>query len=174
MPRDDMTSYRMVHYLQYPRSLIKRATTDPIIGHHFMKQVVDDMRPHLLSKGPFRCNGEPGCPHKVMGFSNSPAAWLHIDPPFIRDAVVIPTCMRTECAIVAKQKTDRILRLGNGDSLADSRSRFCQHCRGIETEGKTLLHCARCTATYYCNKECQKLDWKAGHKEKCIPYSGSK
>lgn len=30
-----------------------------------------------------------------------------------------------------------------------------------------LLQCSRCRQRYYCSKECQKVDWKDGHKEYC-------
>ncbi len=39
----------------------------------------------------------------------------------------------------------------------------CQHCK------KTcrLLQCARCRSVFYCSRECQKQDWKAGHRKQC-------
>ena len=34
---------------------------------------------------------------------------------------------------------------------------------------RTFLPCARCRAVVYCGKDCQRKDWKAGHKERCRP-----
>jgi hypothetical protein len=31
----------------------------------------------------------------------------------------------------------------------------------------TLMICTRCKMAYYCSKECQKSQWKAGHKQAC-------
>jgi hypothetical protein len=33
--------------------------------------------------------------------------------------------------------------------------------------GTKLLRCTRCKIALYCNKECQKADWKRGHKKEC-------
>jgi len=38
----------------------------------------------------------------------------------------------------------------------------------LEAEKKSkLLICAGCSSVNYCSKECQKKDWKNGHKQKC-------
>ena len=34
-------------------------------------------------------------------------------------------------------------------------------------KGKALSKCAKCSQTKYCSRDCQKVDWKAGHKEAC-------
>ncbi|GBE89835.1 hypothetical protein SCP_1701600 [Sparassis crispa] len=41
----------------------------------------------------------------------------------------------------------------------------CKHC-GVHDLQKTLFHCAGCTTSYYCSKECQRADWKS-HKMTC-------
>ncbi|KAG9239879.1 hypothetical protein BJ878DRAFT_9644 [Calycina marina] len=48
------------------------------------------------------------------------------------------------------------------------RSRVCQHCGIRQSESSAaLLKCGRC-ATYYCDREHQKSDWKDGnHKTSC-------
>lgn len=44
----------------------------------------------------------------------------------------------------------------------------CYFCGVPEgTEGITLSRCARCGAAFYCSRECQTADWKAGHKADC-------
>ena len=40
-----------------------------------------------------------------------------------------------------------------------------KHCRKIAEEG--AKECSRCGAARYCSKECQRKDWKAGHKLVC-------
>lgn len=42
----------------------------------------------------------------------------------------------------------------------------CEGCQQ-EKERKELMVCTGCNARYYCNAECQRKDWKAGHREEC-------
>jgi len=49
---------------------------------------------------------------------------------------------------------------------------YCNNCRMPsrlleKMTGKKLLRCTRCKIALYCNKECQKADWKRGHKKEC-------
>ncbi|KAJ7116973.1 hypothetical protein C8R44DRAFT_738839 [Mycena epipterygia] len=39
-------------------------------------------------------------------------------------------------------------------------------CGKIE-QNRDLRHCATCRTTNYCSKDCQLIDWRAGHKEEC-------
>jgi len=39
-------------------------------------------------------------------------------------------------------------------------------CKSLNTE--TQKCCVECRAVYYCNRECQAADWKAGHKKDCV------
>ena len=43
----------------------------------------------------------------------------------------------------------------------------CNACQA--PEGTTLKHkiCSACKQVFYCSPECQRADWKAGHKEQC-------
>jgi hypothetical protein len=43
---------------------------------------------------------------------------------------------------------------------------ICGNCGKLETEDINLLQCARCKTVNYCNRECQKSDWKY-HKVDC-------
>ena len=45
---------------------------------------------------------------------------------------------------------------------------MCRNC-SKPAIGIKLLKCARCQQAYYCSKECQKIDWKSGHKTVCEP-----
>ncbi|KAL9976023.1 hypothetical protein ACROYT_G013253 [Oculina patagonica] len=44
----------------------------------------------------------------------------------------------------------------------------CAFCKQMDTEGITLKKCSACKAVVYCSTQCQKKDWKAGHKQKCL------
>lgn len=55
----------------------------------------------------------------------------------------------------------------NKNNADDKTSRRCGACRKTEEElGASLLNCAKCRSTQYCNKECQRKDWKM-HKLIC-------
>ena len=45
--------------------------------------------------------------------------------------------------------------------------KLCSTCQA--PEGSTLKHkvCSACKQAFYCSGECQKVDWKQGHKERC-------
>eukprot|EP01084_Bolivina_argentea_P156113 272056_1 len=40
------------------------------------------------------------------------------------------------------------------------------NCSSCNSKG-ARLRCASCKRAYYCNKKCQRADWKSGHKQKC-------
>lgn len=41
---------------------------------------------------------------------------------------------------------------------------FCETCRKVGTDHKK---CGRCEIIHYCSRECQIIDWKAGHSKSC-------
>lgn len=43
---------------------------------------------------------------------------------------------------------------------------YCGRCRK-ESESASLNKCGGCKSVVYCSKECQTLDWKAGHRQIC-------
>lgn len=43
----------------------------------------------------------------------------------------------------------------------------CTCCGRMGSEDVILMKCSACKAVVYCTRECQKKDWKAGHKQKC-------
>jgi hypothetical protein len=47
-------------------------------------------------------------------------------------------------------------------------SDMCRNCSTIAKPGQRLLQCTRCKTAHYCNKLCQKTDWKR-HKSECHP-----
>lgn len=53
-----------------------------------------------------------------------------------------------------------------GPSSSAPSMNICTYCQII---GTGMLKCSSCLVSHYCNKECQKKDWKQRHKELCIP-----
>ena len=48
------------------------------------------------------------------------------------------------------------------------RRRLCDFCKKSEPQlKKKVLTCSRCKGAFYCSQECQKKDWKKGHKRVC-------
>ena len=47
-------------------------------------------------------------------------------------------------------------------------SMACRYCRRPPEADKPLRKCTRCKAVKYCGKECQRKDWKLGHKVDCF------
>lgn len=58
-----------------------------------------------------------------------------------------------------------ILNNARGIYLASIIKRECHYCH--MTSSNVNQRCGRCKLVYYCSKDCQKLHWKAGHKEVC-------
>jgi len=54
-------------------------------------------------------------------------------------------------------------------------SRQCSWCGQMlasHSRNGKLLSCATCKGTHYCDRVCQKRDWKRGHKSMCRPAEG--
>lgn len=43
----------------------------------------------------------------------------------------------------------------------------CASCQAPEGLAMKHKQCSACKAVYYCSVECQRVDWKAGHKNRC-------
>lgn len=43
----------------------------------------------------------------------------------------------------------------------------CMCCGKEACEDVVLMKCSACKAVVYCSSECQRKDWKTGHKQKC-------
>ena len=55
-----------------------------------------------------------------------------------------------------------------GTNFRGSQLQMCNACGNVQPNG-VLKACMRCRIKYYCGKECQRRDWKAGHKHVCVP-----
>ena len=40
-------------------------------------------------------------------------------------------------------------------------------CAACGARGSVLSKCMGCSSVWYCNKDCQRTHWKAGHKTRC-------
>ena len=60
----------------------------------------------------------------------------------------------------------------DGDYSIENDKQVCFVCKSDKTsiEGAKLLNCSKCRVAAYCSKECQVMDWKAGHKFDCKGY----
>lgn len=56
------------------------------------------------------------------------------------------------------------------ESIEVVKSHLCIVCR---RQTKTIKKCSRCQLKHYCSIECQKVDWKNGHREQCQPVPTS-
>ena len=99
------------------------------------------------------------------GFTNAKfqekAEWDEFAPDVVRCAIspVFPSPFIENTRQATLEMLDKAFKsweskCGEGDR--------CAHCKGT---GK-LKKCAKCSNAYYCNKECQKADWKR-HKKVC-------
>ena len=50
----------------------------------------------------------------------------------------------------------------------------CGGCGKLRAESKSKMECPRCRSVRYCNRACQKIHWKNGHKEMCSFLSAKK
>jgi hypothetical protein len=46
----------------------------------------------------------------------------------------------------------------------------CNSCGAAIPYTSTKTKCSRCKRAYYCDEQCQRAHWKAGHKQACTPY----
>ncbi|KZW01903.1 hypothetical protein EXIGLDRAFT_829805 [Exidia glandulosa HHB12029] len=61
--------------------------------------------------------------------------------------------------------------LADGPAVDKTR---CAVCEQAAAEDGRLLRCSQCRTVAYCSKECQKTDWKRGHKLECGNFLASK
>ena len=54
------------------------------------------------------------------------------------------------------------------------KSKQCDFCQTLETAVHKLKMCAQCETCRYCNIDCQRSDWRQGHKEDCQEFKFTK
>ena len=98
-----------------------------------------------------------------------------IGPQIVEESeFVLEQMVAIGCGMPCPDLLDVMARQG-GDTLAHTRKllkraevRMCATCAAPETD-RRLSKCARCQVALYCSPECQRRDWKEGHKQSCKP-----
>lgn len=100
------------------------------------------------------------------------------DPPKIMDIFPTAVCDDADCIIAGRnkyfdvnQKMHDVVKgfcaeRGYPEPNPVNLPNICSYCGNNEGKKKK---CTRCHLTYYCDRECQRRHWKAGHHEKCKP-----
>eukprot|EP00956_Cyclotella_meneghiniana_P031580 scaffold83296_cov58-Cyclotella_meneghiniana.AAC.2 len=99
---------------------------------------------------------------------------LHNDAPggpTIVDHTPFPICESADCNSNASRVAHEYRRMAASEvpSMAQAECEKCENCKIIKyvSESGRMKRCARCKARLYCSKQCQKEDWKNGHKLHC-------
>ena len=92
----------------------------------------------------------------------NPVATVARDPTFRADGTEGAQELRTTAlpAETERQALKMMLRLRVGGDACDA-------CGQPAQDGALLLKCKRCAMAFYCSAECQKAQWKKGHKAAC-------
>ena len=86
-----------------------------------------------------------------------------VSPPSLRADGTAPPATAREMNVSADtehEALEMLKRLSVGGAVCDA-------CGEPADEGARLLSCSRCKMAYYCSAECQKAQWKKGHKQAC-------
>lgn len=119
----------------------------------------------------------------------TPVSFLHVDegaPPAYDggaavagkrvDVLVTPVCGKAECGEVARGRVRCAMEeegVGDGEGEErvvpaagpeDPRCRVCGR-------GEGTRRCAGCGVVRYCGRECQRQDWRGGHKRVCAAWA---
>ncbi|KAK7724886.1 hypothetical protein SLS57_004157 [Botryosphaeria dothidea] len=118
----------------------------------------------------------------------TPVSFLHVDegaPPAYGgeavagkrvDVLVTPVCGKAECGEVARRRVRCAMEeegVGDGEGEErvvpaagpeDPRCRVCGR-------GEGTRRCAGCGVVRYCGRECQRQDWRGGHKRVCAAWA---
>mmetsp|Transcript_12388 Transcript_12388/g.14937 ORF Transcript_12388/g.14937 Transcript_12388/m.14937 type:complete len:210 (-) Transcript_12388:159-788(-) len=106
-----------------------------------------------------------GSPMLTLDRDNGTMGW---------DSVETPHCAQPECIMEIRRRYKLYMKATTkqlGKHIPWTH--MCGYCKRIgvidheslPTQG--LLRCSGCRMVWYCNKDCQKLHWKQGHKEEC-------
>ncbi|OMP84884.1 Ubiquitin carboxyl-terminal hydrolase 18 [Diplodia seriata] len=95
------------------------------------------------------------------------------------EVLVTPVCARDNCGVLARKRLRCAMEDTHNDHEHGERVTVrppqglgdvgCKVC-GSEPEGGAK-RCAGCGVVRYCGRECQRGDWRAGHKRVCATYA---
>jgi len=102
-------AYNFELIVQVLRGILRAPVQDLFVGSTFGLEKKLEMWMHMLRLGLFRCAGEPGCENWALGFCSSRISYLHLNPPFIYDALAIPVCDNPVCNCIAGQEAQALL-----------------------------------------------------------------
>ena len=85
-------------------------------------------------------------------------------------------CLKCSGCEKGAKAEQRCRACGKEYCSADCRAKDAEHttecvqkrCAGCGKEGEMTKECSACKGPRYCSKECQLVDWKAGHKSACV------
>lgn len=98
------------------------------------------------------------------------------DGPTIVDHTPFPVCDSNDCSHRASRRAHqyRMDTTAAVPEFADTEMEMCNNCKitkHVSIDGR-MKRCSRCKAKLYCSKECQRQDWKNGHKNYCKSVDG--
>jgi hypothetical protein len=84
--------------------------------------------------------------------------------------VAFPTCLDPLCLIGVKDYMKKTAESMHGKKIAEEGMHTCI-CGKLEVPSMPFERCSQCHTTYYCSRECQRVDWKKrGHKQACRAF----
>ena len=118
--------------------------------------------------------GCPGCGSSRAGIGCTGAcAQAHKKMIWCKRCLITAFCS-AECRDNSADEHARVCESFAALQQADGLGRVCFFCGTPEAAGAfSLKRCNRCEAAFYCSTECQRRDWRAGHKLDCVQVQGS-
>jgi hypothetical protein len=145
-------------------------------GEAYMTSKVNSFMPHMIQACNWACSARDECQAKAVRLVCTSMSYLHKEPPLVHIIPAIPICMDPDCDLAATNMANQLTKMvmENAESkdteacqaMADPQLVQCAHCQRRAALGHDMARCSACKKTYYCNRECQKADWKR-HKSSC-------
>ena len=98
----------------------------------------------------------------IEKFSKVPHKSIMENSKILLTKIYVQTGMKYERG--GWERREEVLTIVKGETEV-----FGMKCSNVpcKVHSEKLLKCAACGSVGYCSKECQKADWKAGHKQSC-------
>jgi hypothetical protein len=160
-----------------PAGVLRKALIDKSFCLKLAGTICSKFCAEILVSESWVCSAGEECRKPATKFIMTPMSYLHKSPPCVVDVLPVPVCGDPMCSTVAAQQTKDLLKSvsdeigvekGQTSALYSAKARVCLNCNKDDTCEARLLTCSRCKVAYFCDKECQKLAWAAGHKKACV------